>query len=852
MMKTTRSFLLTGAIALTAMALNTACSERDINPVVDNTPSWDAAKISGDVVGMWYGESRSDATVKAHGGKYDGRTLYGNKEVQAFQFNPDGTGICYEFLCNVAGEAIDMFGGMKDTRNGRFTYTTNPDSTITITRVGDGNVTNPKQWQAFLTKDGLQAKYGGKVFSMIDPNDWRRADLVKWEENLRPTKAATRADVDTVWVSNHEWYDESFLTDWWHQGSMELSGIGTVHTPWGDSTTNDGYDIPSAQRYYNSASNGWEMCFCKFNDVEATKIHYFALYNKWTGTMRVFFWANEDNVSDYGNELIFYFMSDDNDELKTPLYHAMTYGIPANHHLEDTNGESANLLKNFSLTGSSGSSCTGWHWYASPFSRSAEANGVEGGWHCVDFDMSAWSPYADDWATSAGESPLFTLRPLSRSTSSITLTGDLTGSVQGTATTYSEEEVTSSSCPGFSSFTNALSSMSSSLMGVGMNLGTANKTFGWGVDASKKLTGYGKFCGGLALFSVGVSLLSGICSIINNELQTTETQTDSTVTKMDMTIDADINLSGEIQKWTSVSDAAVDVKYNLMQKCNEDCNIGSGLWSLNEDPVVYLCKEALVSTQSHYTISASSSGLELSDFDDTDTRLVYFLDPSTIKININDDIYHNPRNVTLQCGVAIASDQELGHTDCYRDLLCLDDRSTFKISKSSTGNVKLSSSTNPSLTVLDPDDYKEQFHEDLQEMFETDSIDCDYTFKVTGPAFEFNGFKRMLFPEIYVPYDGSTIKSCEIPDLYVYVELSFDADEGEGISLIKHFIPKTVTCTKSEMSSKYDEICEYVENCENCKSTGTLNYPEGVDVYDVAASTLFKPMLYVMKQVLGK
>jgi hypothetical protein len=48
---------------------------------------------------------------------------------------------------------------------------------------------------------------------------------------------------------------------------MELSNIGVVHTPWGGENTNDSFDIPNAQRFYNSASNGWEMCFCKFNDT---------------------------------------------------------------------------------------------------------------------------------------------------------------------------------------------------------------------------------------------------------------------------------------------------------------------------------------------------------------------------------------------------------------------------------------------------------------------------------------------------------------------------------------------------------------------------------------------------------
>ena len=853
-----KSFVLFGAIALGALSLTTGCSDKDDSA---SGNAWDAGKIAGDIVGTWYGEEEADDVFTIPSGKYAGKKIYANKEVQAFQFNADGTGMCYKFLCNVAGEPIDLFGGRLDTENGRFTYTTNADSTITLTRIGNGNAKNPKVWQAVLTKEGLKAKYGTQQFQMADPLDFEKAHLITWEDKLRARyiqqMAETRADdsqttkIDTVWFYEDEWYDNSFLTDWWHQRDMELSGIGTVHTPWGDENTNDAFDIPDAQRYYNSPSNGWEMCFCKFNDSKSQKIHYFGLYNKWTGTLRVFFYANENENNDYGDELIFQFQSSSNDQLKTPMYHTMTYGIPANHKL----GE--NLLENFDLTGSSGSSCSGWQWHSSPYSTSSSSQGVVGGWHVVDFDMSAWSPYADDWATSAGDNTLFTLRPRSRTTSDLTLTGSLTGSVEGTATTYSEETRTSSSCSEFSDFYNVFSNCVSTLKQVGAQVGSGNG--GW-MNASKDKTGgagkeptaWGEFCGSYCYFCAGLSLVDGIFGMIDDSLQETETYVDSTMTNISMTVDGTIDLSGEVQSWGSVRDGGVDVKYNLMQKSNEDCTIGSGLWSLNDDPVIYICKEDLLSTQEHYNIGASSSGLTLSDFDETETRLVWFLDPSSIKININDDVYHNPRNVWMYVGAGIKSDQDLGHTDCYRDLLCLDDRPTFKISKSTSGTVKLSNSSNPRLTVLDPEDYKAEFNEAIQDDFTTESVDDSRTFNVTGPMKDFNGFHVMLFPEIYVPYNGSTIDAVEAPDLYVFMEIVFDCDEGEGVDLVKHFIPKIELCTRSEMSSKYDEIKEYVDKASNSEAVNTLNYPENVNVYDIAAPTMFKPMLYVMKEVLGK
>ncbi len=843
MMKTMRSFLLTGAIALTAMALNTACSERDINPVVDNQ-SWDVGKIAGEVVGTWYGEYPSDQTVVAHGGKFNGKTLYGNKEVQGYVFNSDGTGICYNYLCNVAGEAIDMFGGQLDSRNGRFTYTTNADSTITITRVGQGNANNPKTWQAALTQDGLKILYGPESFTMNMPKDWKRAQLTDWENKLRPVKARTRADIDTVWVSDHEWYDESFLTDWWHQGSMELSGFDDpVSTPWGDETTNDDFDIPDYQRYYNSPSNGWEMCFCKFNDVQSKSVHYFGLYNKWNGILRVFFYADDKKLTTYGNELMFYFMSNEADTLKTPFYHALPYGIPANHTI---NG--GNLLDDFKLTGSSNSECDGWQWYLSMFSRNTSTNGVTPGWHCFEIDMSAWNPYTSNWATAAGSSNLMTLRPYARETSDITMTGEMTGNVDGSATTYSTEYRQSSSCPTFSAISNVMSDCASTISSANMGLMAGSMSLGKS-RTRMSLAGFGAVVG---FGSAALTLVSGIFSMVDKSLQEVEEYTDSTTTNLSMTLDCDLDLSGEISKWTNTGEGGVSLNEYNFEKSNSEGTIGKGLWSLDQDPVVYISKEDLLSSQDHYTINASSDGLTLSDFDETETRMVWFLDPTSIKININEEVYHNPKNVKLYVGVGIASDQKLGYTDCYRDLMCLDDRPTFKISKSTSGNVKLNSSSNPRLTQMTTDDYKDLFDEDYHEYFSTDSINCSNTFKVYGPKKHVFGFDRMIFPQVYVPYDGSTIKPVEAPDLYVYMEVCFDCDEGDGVELVKHFIPKIELCTHSEMSEWYDTLKEYVEKSEAGDPIGQLNKPENIDVYDVAAPTLFKPMLGVMKKALGK
>lgn len=149
-MKRMRNLLLTGAIALTASMLNTACSDSD--NANDGNSSWDAGKIAGSVAGTWWGEYANRKTVTLDNGK----KLRGVKSVQAYTFNNDGTGTCYNYLTNTVCEPIELYGGSMDSKNGSFTWTTNADSTITITGNKGNGVTKKTREQRFSRTAALE------------------------------------------------------------------------------------------------------------------------------------------------------------------------------------------------------------------------------------------------------------------------------------------------------------------------------------------------------------------------------------------------------------------------------------------------------------------------------------------------------------------------------------------------------------------------------------------------------------------------------------------------------------------------------------------------------------------------
>ena len=66
------------------------------------------------------------------------------RAVQGLTFNADGTGTCYHYLCDVAGDPLSIYGGSMDAENGRFHFTVKDDSIVTIIRDGEGDGLHPK------------------------------------------------------------------------------------------------------------------------------------------------------------------------------------------------------------------------------------------------------------------------------------------------------------------------------------------------------------------------------------------------------------------------------------------------------------------------------------------------------------------------------------------------------------------------------------------------------------------------------------------------------------------------------------------------------------------------------------
>ena len=155
------------------------CSDKDI----DSPDGPGGGGIPGQLVGTWYGDysSRGEITTSAPGI----RTGYYVRAVEGLTFNADGTGTCYQYLCNVAGDPISIYGGSMDAKNGQFHYTVKDDSIVTITRDGDGDATHPKTWQVINGWNGIRGNDGAAEYSMQTATAEEQGYLTNWEKLLR-------------------------------------------------------------------------------------------------------------------------------------------------------------------------------------------------------------------------------------------------------------------------------------------------------------------------------------------------------------------------------------------------------------------------------------------------------------------------------------------------------------------------------------------------------------------------------------------------------------------------------------------------------------------------------------------
>ena len=840
------------------------CSDKLDSP---NGPG--SGGIPGQLIGTWYGDysSRGKITAAAPGS----RTGYYVRAVEGLTFNADGTGTCYQYLCNVAGDPISIYGGSMDAQNGQFHYTVKDDSIITITRDGEGDATHPKTWQVINGWNGIRGNDGSTAYNMQTATAEEQGYLTDWEKLLR---AGGNDDPGEM---------ADFLNNWEKAQTVNMSNHGTRNLPWYGSADND---IPETIRFDIKKADGWQMAFCLLNDPYSPNVHMFGLYNKLTGTLRV--WQYVENATGYGKELYFNLVNDSYSPNRYPFYNSMAYCIPLNRTWGESQADDSLRLKMNAELITNGNRYKPFEYLMSAYTRSGEAKGVSPNWHCVDIDFSAYMPMdlpssERKWRESVDyQRSLFNISLASQDVSELTLSGQLVGDIAGS---FNSTTTVKSSCanPYLANATNAIGNIAgffnatttslSCICGVvngGQNVfwrtgggGGGNQDDGNQGDGNNDenanqggnipppapayapgrriaITGVGFIAGVAGLFN----LTSAILKSIPNPTSTSECAKGN----INLSLNAKLDLSGLITKWTGLPDGGVTVTPNLLNASNEDSSIGTGCFGLKEDPIIYICKEDLLSATDRINITKNSDGtMYCADFDKKELRMASFFDPTSVKFYLNTDTYHDIKDLTLTAVPVIDLYRPLGNTDCYLDFMKLPARPTITLNKNLNDET-----SKPRLHVLTPsqvlenDTWTEAFSDSLKLVEQTGGKGYRYY----GVSSAIWGRNCMIDPQIYIPYKGTQVFDMNVPDYYVNIVINFKCQEApEGVEICKQYLPRYVLISRSQLAKKYEELKEYAAKCDAEQAVGSLENNSKIQFINYSGGKYLQKTLNILKKI---
>lgn len=829
----------------------TGCAEKNSENNEDPLPPGVPAQLVNTWVGMYssYGEITEEGAGSRKG---DYAAV-----VEALKFNADGTGTCYKYLCDVAGEPLSVYGGAMDEKNGRFHFTVKNDSIVTIVRDGDGDSQNPKTWTVVNGSTGIRATHGAKEYLMQTANTDQLSYLTNWEKQLR-----TGTNDDET---------NNFLEDWESVKTITLIKHGSRYTPWAGSADND---IPENIRKDVLRADGWEMAFCMLNDEFAPQVHMFALYNKYTGIMRVFQYV--EDASAYGNELFFTLVTESSTEFKYryPFYHTMAYAIPIGKKWGEELNPRAELIND-------GYAYLPFQYASSAYTLLAEARGVTVGWHCFDLDLSAYMPESIGRAwheTQDMEADLFHIRLSTQRKSDVTLNGRLFGTLAGE---FNGTSTAKSSCnnPTLKWWTNTISNVSgafnSSLTNINCICGISKNGTGVFSVKGERQAGnehnndnqqQGENQGGneqpnparvkksitagtFALVGIGLNIASAVMKSIDNPTK----NWNDLKGNISMDLNANLDIQGEIKEWTGVPDAGINVTPSLLKASNKNSFIGTGCFGLAEDPVVYVCEEDLLSSTERINITSKDGTMLCPTIVGDSLRLLVFLDPASIKPMLNTKLYRDIKDVELTVNYAVDANKIVGNTDSYRRFMNLGDRPVVKLRTKMSTDEK----SKPRLHVLNPYDYVQY---DEFALLNRDSIKLveqkgNNGFKYYGASNAFWSKNCMVEPQVFVPYvktaATTVVDHAEVPDIFVSVNLRFTCREcPQGVEFNKAYLPKFVLLKHSELKEKYEQLQAYANKCSNEEAVGHLENKPEIPIYNYSSDVFLDKTLYTLKKIL--
>lgn len=447
-----------------------------------------------------------------------------------------------------------------------------------------------------VTQQNISTKDNSKKYYDATINDLSKAGL----------KAYFNPNDNGIFTTDN-WREQKSILLYDRNGSQQRSdGNGStyhfmqVELPWSNGTVISNLPLNFCDNI--TPQNGWELVMNNCGRTDVENANYFALYNKFTGTLRFFVFVPQgfttNDINDHAWEVTM------SEELAHHLN--MTFSLPMDAK-----------IANKSLIGMTGSDYT---MLTSPWLSNKSDDGLSTprpGWWAFDVDLSLYRQ---------GSTPLgqkIRLQMNGWKKSQVSLSSTIKAQIQ---------EMSNPETFGFSTI--------AGLIGKGKKAKDAYNNLTEKFDASGFLD---KISAISSLVSNGIDLVKGISGAVKILGASGEPEL---VTKQ--YINGTIDTKGLITSSTAITNMyAPTFEMNRFETTKS--TLGQGVWNLKHAPIVYQGNISFYDEHKHWVNEVSES------YDGTSQAAICLFDPTSVEVELNPNVFGNQQieyvQVASLCGL---------------------------------------------------------------------------------------------------------------------------------------------------------------------------------------------------------
>lgn len=579
----------------------------------------------------------------------------------------------------------------------------------------------------------------------------------------------------------------------------------------------------------------WALAFntTGIETAAGANLNYFGLFNRYTHTLRVFYYWPEELVPPSGANDHLWHIRFSGSQAE---YNPTAFAVPLKHSLE---GADAARFQNYAST-----------FYTTPLTNEMGKENTNivvpaPGWWAFDMDMSAMR--AQSFFDGYDERNMITIGLDLFDEQSVVLKSIFEGTMSGSVTgNMNLQGLIPTSANGWGKI---VPSITGPLASTATSVYLLN-----GITDPDKWSNF-------SLIPMGIGLVLNIAGNFAQQYgkntpknaEEMKKQLGDLNAEVNLTMSGTISTTGEIrsQRSHNIPSLSLPIGYLSKIRNNSEFQMGRGLWNIENDPVVYVVKDALWANKpvlTYYSRKQQSwyrMGNEVAEYDISSSptslglRVISFLDPTSLgDVVLNEHIFGNISNIRVGVSYGLYPGGEAGITDAFRSAAGLDYEpmslaTSGKDQRASTGDV--AGTTKLPLKIFKDNYTKEFFQMEIDEEEKAQAADLIGTrlsAQKVNDAYERRYYGSSLFftnpdvsasqvdivqyvadPQIFVPFDEKrrVITDPDLPDLVVTVQLCVESqspgEEEPGFKVYTlRYLPRIEYINAEDVPALYQQM----------------------------------------------